>query len=873
MAAVMSMPFVGRKEHRAAYQQMLRGAGPWLLVITGQGGNGKSRLLRQLQAETPDGIQTGLLDFANEYLRTQVLQVAEEVADCLQPLADAASFQAFRQAVQDGRRRITQMQISISQEVRGEQAAHLQQISQSISVGGAVNELRKQVERLVTDALLDLARAARGRPVALLLDTCEWFHEPGSQDVGVWLKDTLPRLRQRLGGRLLVLAAGREGLERFFPFEDAAHQPLHLLPFPELDGFLQQLGMQEAALRRAVYEMTRGHPLCASIVAQVWRERPFGPADLPAFQGEFSDRAVTSWVLERVIQRLQPHFDDLTRYGVLLRSFDLPLLRAVFPEWLDSGDQVFQRLIGYSFIIRLANRRWAFHDLLRAVQADYVRRQLPDHWREYHQRALRFWEQQREEVFGRQMRSPDYYYHRLALDEEEATGEWESAAWDAAIIGEKDYWGRLLQAAHDSALAPGQPLRAARAFHQGRFFYYDAQWDQATAQFQQALTLFEQVGDRLGEATTRRAIGDVQQFRKDLDAALASYQQALTLFEQVGSRLGEATTRQAIGDVQRFRADYDAALASYQQALTLFEQVGSRLGEANTRQAIGDVQQFRKDLDAALASYQQALTLFEQVGDRLGEANTRRAIGDVQRFRDDYDAALASYQQALTLFEQVGDRLGEANTRRAIGDVQRFRADHDAALASYQQALTLFEQVGSRLGEATTRKAIGDVQRFRDDYDAALASYQQALTLFEQVGDRLGEANTRRAIGDVQQFRADYDAALASYQQALTLFEQVGDRLGEANCYTSLGLTASAQKQYSEALRFYARAEALYQAIEDNYSQTLLRYHRSFTHAAYNNRSAAIQDMEVAVQIAERLKLPQLGLFRQRLEELRGGAT
>ncbi len=628
MAAVMSMPFVGRKEHRAAYQQMLRGDTPWLLVITGQGGNGKSRLLRQLQAETPDSVQTGLLDFANEYLRTEVLQVAEALGDLLQPLADAASFQAFRQEVQDGRRRISQMQISISQEVRGEQAAHLQQISQSISVGGAVNELRKQVEWLVTEALLELGRAARGRPVALLLDTCEWLHEPGSQDVGVWLKNVLPRLRERLGGSLRVAAAGREGLERLFPFDGTEHQPLHLLPWPELDSYLQQVGMQEAPLRQAAYAMTRGHPLCASILAQVWRERPLSLADLPAFQGEFTDRAVTKWVLKHILDRLQPHFDDLTRYGVLLRSFDLRLLRAVFPEWLDSGDQVFQRLIGYSFIVRLANRRYAFHDLLRAVQADYVRRQLPNHWREYHQRALRFWEQQREEVFGRQMPSPDYYYHRLALNGDEATGEWESAAWDAAVIGEKDYWGRLLQAAHDSALAPGQPLRAARAFHQGRFSSYDSQWEQAGVQF------------------------------------------------------------------------------------------------------------------------------------------------------------------------------------------------------------------------------------------------QQALTLYQQVGSRLGEANTRLAIGEFQRFRADLDAALASYQQALTLYQQVGSRLGEANCYTSLGRTASTQKRYQEALNFYARAEALYQDIKDHSSQMLLRYYRSFTHEAYGNRSAAIQDMEMAVQIAERLKLPQLGLFRQRLEDL-----
>ncbi len=83
---------------------------------------------------------------------------------------------------------------------------------------------------------------------------------------------------------------------------------------------------------------------------------------------------------------------------------------------------------------------------------------------------------------------------------------------------------------------------------------------------------------------------------------------------------------QAMGDVQQFRKDMQAALASYEQALGLFRQVGSKLGEANVRKAMGDVQQFRKDMQAALASYEQALGLFRQVGYQL--RRSQRAASD-----------------------------------------------------------------------------------------------------------------------------------------------------------------------------------------------------------------------------------------------------
>src|SRR2546430_3237515 len=97
-------------------------------------------------------------------------------------------------------------------------------------------------------------------------------------------------------------------------------------------------------------------------------------------------------------------------------------------------------------------------------------------------------------------------------------------------------------------------------------------------------------------------MGDVLQFRDDRDAALASYELALSLFQQVGDRLGEANVRQAMGDVLQFRKDMQAALASYELALSLFQQVGDRLGEANCYLAQGRV---------ALAeeNYERALTL------------------------------------------------------------------------------------------------------------------------------------------------------------------------------------------------------------------------------------------------------------------------
>jgi tetratricopeptide (TPR) repeat protein len=95
------------------------------------------------------------------------------------------------------------------------------------------------------------------------------------------------------------------------------------------------------------------------------------------------------------------------------------------------------------------------------------------------------------------------------------------------------------------------------------------------------------------------------------------YQQALKIYQEIGARLGEANTLKAIGDVLQFLDRTSEALERYEQALAFYRDIGvreaappeHRLGEAYTLKAIGDVLQFLKRSSEALERYEQALAL------------------------------------------------------------------------------------------------------------------------------------------------------------------------------------------------------------------------------------------------------------------------
>ncbi len=457
------------------------------------------------------------------------------------------------------------------------------QLSMSGVDGAAAREQRRQVREMVTKALYVQALTFQSTRLVIMLDTCEWLSEPEGLEVGQWVVDELiPGVHERIIQRrhqCSVVIAGRT----LPPLPVIDQRDRYALSLPRLeqaavDLYLEQLGMQDAVLRQRVYDITHGHSLCVSIIGTLWQEQgdhPFTLADLPQLHTQFNEKALLEYIQERLDRRLKTPFRELTRYGVLLRSFNLPVLCAVFPELLpeDKGLDYFHQLISYPYVERPGDQHYAFHDLLREIQAVEIREQQPEKWKEYHKRALDY-------LTEVAPQSPDWYYHAIAYEEEQGMSDWWEAVQEPRNYGTA-YLGSLFEAAYDVTLKLSPAQSAHRVYLLGRFYYYSYGIGLETALecYEVAYSLYRQVGDRLGEANVRKAMGDVQQFRDDREAALESYEQALGLFRQVGDRLGEANCYMAQGNMALEQEDYQTALSLHDKAYQLYQQIQDRYSQ------------------------------------------------------------------------------------------------------------------------------------------------------------------------------------------------------------------------------------------------------------------------------------------------------
>jgi tetratricopeptide (TPR) repeat protein len=834
---VSQCPFIGRDYEQEMYHHWLAQATPWVFHLIGMGGSGKSRLLHHFHEQTSEDTYTVLLDFINIMQRDEAMTILMEISVQTQPFCTVETVERFNQVFQEGEHLLSEL--ALQQPIQLIYAYHstLNNITQTVDTG----RQRQRIYGDVSKALYEQLSTLEKKKLVLLFDTCEMLQDPTGRNAERWLFYTfLPELRHhmhRYKKNSLVLLASRVQLSlQGIQHHDQKNHVLELLSQKVSDYYLRQVGIEDRDLRERLYALTRGHPLCLSLIETIWQGQEGVPMSIEAFpqlQKEFNHIAVLQFLKNCLDTRLRSPFKELSRYGPLLRSFDLPLLQAVFAKELvelseeDTLD-CFRQLTSFPYIERLKGlegERYAYHSLIRELQSWEIRLREPITWKRYHRLALEFLSQG-------QPGSPLWYYHAFAYSETTAMGQWSQAMIRAYTRDMREELRALLQVTEDVSLELTPLSHAEQAYWQGRISYsggHDPQMQDVLASYQQALTLFRQEEHRAGEARTRKAIGDVFTYRGDREIALSYYQQALDLFRQEGEQVGEGSTLMHVGDVEIDCGDREAALQHYQQALTLFRSLEHHLGEANILQTLGDLEQHGKSSQVALSYYEQALVLFRKVGSKAGEAAILCSIGHVWYFHQDLSAAHNYYQQALDLYHQIKNLLGEANVWQALGDVQ-------------QKHLNFSE---------------------------ARHCYQRAQRLFQDVGNILGEAKAFRALGDVQLARSYLSSAWEYCHKALKLFQQIKDDLGIGNCYLSLGLIAMQREDDQQALELYNKGDQFYQQIQDSYSQIRLLYRRSFVYERLQLYEQALQDIENAHVLARMLDLSFVDSLSRRSNELR----
>jgi tetratricopeptide (TPR) repeat protein len=230
-------------------------------------------------------------------------------------------------------------------------------------------------------------------------------------------------------------------------------------------------------------------------------------------------------------------------------------------------------------------------------------------------------------------------------------------------------------------------------------------YGEADEQYEDALNAARAADDLGLQGAILQHQGDLQHDLGNVDRAVELYQQAITLFQSVGDAEGEMQTCDLLATAEMERGQLPAAASWYGRGRELALQLNDRAQLAANAQNVGILYQTRAGqaadpaeraalLRQAVESVQESLAIKLEMQDPVGAASSHFQLGILYRMVGDLEQAEGQAGRALQIYESLGlpdvyKVYGNlAEIARARGDeaaAATWQAKHDAKLAELQQ--------------------------------------------------------------------------------------------------------------------------------------------------------------------------------------------
>ncbi|HZU97764.1 MAG TPA: tetratricopeptide repeat protein [Planctomycetota bacterium] len=662
--------------------------------------------------------------------------------------------------------------------------------------------------RLLDSLAQFLLRYAQARPLVVLLHD---LHEADTEttellrylarnlELAERAREMAPkwRLTPPLPLRLLVVASFRSSDTTGRPLEKALSELAHSgeatelalgrLALEQVERLVQSMLGQDVpprALAQRVYQETRGNPF---FVVELMRSLVEGGAIKPrdgAWRARLDEpgalripATVADVILERVRRLSEKERKPLELLAVLGRAAtpgELALLAAA-PEREGELLVALEALEKRQIVV--AEKRpdgepaYAFiHDLAR----DAIHEQLPaKERRDLHGRCGRLLEERLEQEAG-----------RSAVDLSELVRHFDEAHEPLRAL--------------DYAVRAGD---AARSLYASR---------RAIEHYERALVL---IGNREG-ASSRRRLELLERLAEVL-ALSGDYEKATKVMADLRAESAALAPRERAraerrtGELEEKRGAYDAAIEAFARGIS---ELGADLRSREHAELLGAT----ASVFVKKGLYEQAVDLCEAGLDVLKGfpeqekevAQLRTILGVARSCRGELEAAEREFEHALTARRRSNDAIGTARSLANLGAVAVERGHVDEAVERFEAALELEERLDHGPGIAEAAAQLARALRSRGDFERAIGLSRRALAIWEKTGDAEGQVATWNDLGSLHDALGEYGRALECFRTALARNENVGEAReqaralnGEAIVLARAGAVALAEPHAQEALR------------------------------------------------------------------------
>jgi len=424
-----------------------------------------------------------------------------------------------------------------------------------------------------------------------------------------------------------------------------------------------------------------------------------------------------------------------------------------------------------------------------------------------------------------------------------------------------------------------------------------ADFEEALERAGEAMSTFQDSSDKAMEATAQLVLSALNYKRQRTTECHQAASQAFLLFEELGNKGGQAKAYHALALSYLIPEDYDNATKSYKKAVALYKDLGLKQQQfielqymAESYMSQDKPQKAMKAAKDALAVASglkgnkkgQALVLLQLAEAMVADGHGKRALKTVQdgvaKLREDGGVegiigglqallhthlmlgspgeAMEASKEAQTLINKIKDGSGrqyaEIDLMHSKSQALLGSGEAERAVKACRQAAKIAKELGDHAEEMEALNAIALAWASQDGTkNMAQDLVAEAKTVCQNSGNVLGEASVAMLSGDLlSKNKGSADEVLAEMEEARALYQEAEDIAGEAAALRVMVVCNVAKGDYAEAMEAASDSLELYKQLGKKKGQAGAMCAVANIHVQLGDNDEALESIEEGMALA-----------------------
>ncbi len=330
---------------------------------------------------------------------------------------------------------------------------------------------------------------------------------------------------------------------------------------------------------------------------------------------------------------------------------------------------------------------------------------------------------------------------------------------------------------------------------------------------QQALKIYQEIGDRLGQGHTFRLIGNAYSDLKDYEQVIAFQKKALLIAQEIKDKDLEARALNNIGIAYQDLKQLEQALDFLNRSFQIAQGTRNVKMVAISTRNLGKVHEDLKQYAKAISFYEQSLDAARKIPDRSMEMTILLSLGDRLKEDKSYDQAINYYQMGVKLSQEAGNKELTAAFFVFIRDAYFAQRKYVAAIEYLKQALQFSEKLDEKI-RGDLFHHIGLSYSYLEQYAQAIEYLKQALPIYQKIQNRDMALLTLVALGSIHGLKEDNEQAVYYHEQALVIAQALKRKDFEAQILGLLGGSYFDLKEHQKSKDSFEKSIALYRDLK-----------------------------------------------------------